>query len=258
MIKIFKIGGNVVEDEALLEGFCRDFASVPSPKVLVHGGGVMASALQKALGQEPVKIDGRRVTDADALDAVTMCYGGLAAKKVCATLQKYGCNALSLSGCDGDAVRAVRRAPRKVSDGRTVDFGFVGDVKPMSVNAKLLKALIGMGIVPVLNAINHDGNGQLLNTNADTVASSVAAALEGELLCCFEMDGVLRDKNDPASVIPCIDPALYQELLADGSVSEGMIPKIENCFDALRCGASGASILNAGKICSCPGTRITL
>lgn len=194
MIKVFKIGGNVIENSQMLEQFCKDFASVDGMKVLIHGGGVMASKLQESLGQKPVKIEGRRVTDEEALKAVTMSYAGWCNKMLVATLQKYGCNALGLSGCDANVVRASRRAPRTLTDGKTVvDYGFVGDVKPESINKDILTGFLDMGLTPVLNAINHDGKGQLLNTNADTIACSVAASLEAELVCCFELDGVLAD-----------------------------------------------------------------
>lgn len=249
-IKVFKIGGAVIEDASMMERFCRNFAQVQGPKVLVHGGGVLASQLQKALGQEPVKIEGRRVTDADALKAVTMCYAGWCGKSLCATLQKYGCNAISLAGCDADIIRARKRAPRTLMDGVTVvDYGFVGDVKPETVNADALLKLLECGFVPVVNAINHDGEGQLLNTNADTVACSVAVALKAALVCCFEQKGVLRDIADPSSVIPRIDAALFEQYKADGTVSEGMIPKIENCMKAASMGAGYSIIKSADDVC---------
>jgi len=258
-MKIFKIGGSIIEDPALLDAFCRDFAAVDGEKVLVHGGGVMASELQKSLGQTPVKIEGRRVTDADALKAVTMAYAGWCNKILVATLQKYGCNALGLSGCDGSVIKASKRAPKPLMDGKTlVDYGFVGDVKASSVDASLLGKFVAMGLVPVLSAINHDGNGQLLNTNADTMAGSVAAALKGQLVCCFELDGVLADFNDKNSVIPIIGLQDFERMKADGSISEGMIPKIENAFKALRSGASAVTIKSAARLCDASGTRIIL
>ena len=259
MTKVFKIGGNVIEDSAMLEAFCRDFASVHGPKVLVHGGGVMASALQEALGQKPFKIEGRRVTDSDTLKAVTMAYSGWCNKTLVSTLQKYGCNALGLSGCDADVIRAGKRAPRVLSDGVTVvDYGYVGDVSARSVDAAMLESFLDLGLTPVLCAINHDGRGQLLNTNADTVAASVAAALKAELICCFELDGVLADRNDPSSVIPAVSTADFERMKSDGSIADGMIPKIENCLYALRCGAAGASIKNALRTADDSGTMIML
>lgn len=259
MIKVFKIGGNVIENTQMLEQFCKDFASVDGMKVLIHGGGVMASKLQESLGQKPVKIEGRRVTDEEALKAVTMSYAGWCNKMLVATLQKYGCNALGLSGCDANVVRASRRAPRTLTDGKTVvDYGFVGDVKPESINKDILTGFLDMGLTPVLNAINHDGKGQLLNTNADTIACSVAASLEAELVCCFELDGVLEDRNDPDSVIPVIDTDKFEEMKATGQIADGMIPKIENCLTALSNGAVKARIKNATRITDDSGTEIEL
>lgn len=259
MIKVFKIGGNVIEDEQMLERFCADFAQVPGPKALVHGGGVMASRLQKSLGQEPLKIEGRRVTDEDALRAVTMCYAGWCNKTLVARLQKYGCDAIGLSGCDASVITAEKRAPRTLQDGVTVvDYGFVGDVSKESVNTFFINTITSLGLVPVFSAINHDGEGQLLNTNADTIASSVAAALGAELICCFELDGVLRDINDPSSVIPEISAADFERMKADGTIADGMIPKIENCLTALREGARGAVIKNASRTGEDCGTRIVL
>lgn len=259
MIRVYKIGGNVIEDSAMLEGFCRDFAALEGPKVLVHGGGVLASQLQTSLGQKPVKIEGRRVTDEDALKAVTMAYAGWCNKTLVAKLQKYGCNALGLSGCDANVITASKRPPKTLMDGVTVvDYGFVGDVVPESVNAPFLNSLLGLGITPVLCAINHDGNGTLLNTNADTIASSIAAALNAGLVCCFELDGVLEDRNDPSSLIPQIGPAGFERMKADGTVADGMIPKIENCFKALRSGAFSAEIRNAGRLGEDICTKIML
>lgn len=259
MIRVFKIGGNVIENEAMLQQFCEKFASVPGAKVLVHGGGVMASALQKSLGQTPVKIEGRRVTDEDALKAVTMAYAGWCNKHLVASLQKYGCNAIGLAGCDGNVISAKRRAPRTLMDGVTVvDYGYVGDVVKDSVNSAFLKSLVDLGITPVLCAINHDGAGCLLNTNADTIASSVAAALGASLVCCFELDGVLEDISRPESVIPLIREADFERMKASGQIADGMIPKIENCLAALRCGASKAEIRNALKLDGASGTVISL
>ncbi|MBO4264218.1 MAG: acetylglutamate kinase [Bacteroidales bacterium] len=255
---VFKIGGNVVEDEAALRQFCRDFAALEGPKVLIHGGGVMASGMQRALGQEPVKIEGRRVTDAETLKVVTMVYAGWCNKHVTALLQAAGCHAIGLAGCDGSVITARRRPPRTLLDGQTVvDYGYVGDVTPASVNVSLLESLAGLGLVPVLCAINHDGEGNLLNTNADTVASSVAAALGASLVCCFEYDGVLRDRRDPGSVIPLIRAADFAQMCAAGIIADGMIPKIENCLAALRAGAAACFIRNAASP-GAGGTQICL
>lgn len=257
-MKVVKIGGNVVDNPAMLESFCRDFARLEGPKVLVHGGGVMAGRVQEALGNPQVKIQGRRVTDAETLKVVTMVYAGLCNKTIVALLQREGCDALGLSGCDASVIKASRRAPL-VIDGREVDFGFVGDVSAQSVDAERLRAFCGMGLVPVLSAINHDGEGNLLNTNADTVASSVAAALGAELVTCFEKKGVLLDVDDDGSVLPALNPESYEALKAEGRIADGMIPKLQNAFKALRDGASKITIKHAADLLVAgSGTTITL
>ena len=257
MIKVVKIGGNVLDDEAALKQFCRSFAALEGPKVLVHGGGALASKMQEKLGQKPLKIQGRRVTDPETLQVVTMVYAGWCNKLLVSLLQENGCNAIGLSGCDGNVVKAAKRPPL-VIDGTPVDFGAVGDVTPASVNRPLLEALLAQNLVPVLSPINHDGAGNLLNTNADTVASSVAATLGAELWTCFEKDGVLRDINNPASVIPQLTAASFGQLKEEGIIADGMLPKLENAFRALREGASKVVILNASKLLEGKGTAITL
>lgn len=256
MIRVVKCGGQVLDDAALLEAFCRDFAALEGPKVLVHGGGALAGRFQKALGQEPVKYEGRRVTDDDTLQVVTMVYAGWCNKQVVSLLQADGCDAVGLSGCDGSVITAAKRPPKALSDGRVVDFGWVGDVTPSSVRVDFLQLLLDQGFTPVLCAINHDGAGQLLNTNADTVASSVAAALGAQLITCFEQPGVLKDRNDPSSVIPCIDRASYASLKADGIVADGMIPKLDQAFDALEKGAASVRICHSGDLLGSGGTLI--
>lgn len=258
-MKVVKIGGNVVDNEPMLRQFCRDFAALEGPKVLVHGGGVMASGIQQALGQKPIKIEGRRVTDEETLKVVTMVYAGWCGKHIAALLQKEGCNAISLAGCDASVIKASKRAPRTLSDGVTVvDYGFVGDVKASSVNVELVEGLVNMGIVPVFCAINHDGEGNLLNTNADTIASSVAAALGAELIYCFEKKGVLMDKDDDSSVIPSITPADFERLSADGIIADGMLPKIENSFKAIREGARNVVIKHAEDLLNDNGTLLSI
>ena len=258
MISLYKVGGNVVEDPAALDLFCRQFAALEGPKVLVHGGGVRASQVQKALGQEPVKIEGRRVTDAQTLEVVTMVYAGWCNKSIVTRLQGLGCDAIGLAGCDGGAVTARRRPPKTLSDGVTVvDFGFVGDVTAASVNCEFIFRLLDAGLVPVFSAINHDGAGQLLNTNADTMAAALSVALGAKLFYCFEKNGVLCDRNDDDSVIPVLDPAGYDRLKAEGRVAEGMIPKLDNAFQALRDGAAGVVIRNADLLAP-GGTELKL
>lgn len=258
MISVYKVGGNVVDDPAALDRFCRQFAAVEGPKVIVHGGGVRASQVQKALGQEPVKIEGRRVTDAQTLEVVTMVYAGWCNKDIVARLQAEGCNAIGLAGCDGGVITARRRPPKTLSDGVTkVNYGFVGDVTPASVNRDFLLQLLSAGLVPVLSAINHDGAGQLLNTNADTVAAAICVALGAKLFYCFEKNGVLCDRNDDQSVIPVLDPQAYQRLKTEGRVADGMIPKIDNAFQALRDGAAGV-VIRSADLSAPGGTSLTL
>ena len=284
-IKVIKIGGNVVDNPLLLEQFIRDFSAIGTPKVLVHGGGVMASQMQKQLGQQPVMIEGRRVTDAETLKVVTMVYAGWCSKSIVALLQKHGCNAVGLSGADADLIRATRRPPvRKAgqADGETVtiDYGYVGDVDPHMINAGFLYHLTDAGITPVICAITHDGNGSLLNTNADTIASSVAVSLasyikegiraeslssgkpaelpEVSLIYCFEKDGVLYDKDDDNSVIPGITPEYYSRLKREGRVAAGMIPKLDNAFNALEHGVKEVVIKHAGNLGNGIGTVLSL
>ena len=259
MINVIKIGGNVVDNPALLDQFVHDFAALEGPKVLVHGGGVMASQMQQAMGQQPVMIEGRRVTDEETLHTVTMVYAGWCGKHIAALLQAEGCNAISLSGCDADVIRAERRAPRKVGD-RMVDYGFVGDVDAASVRADFILRLLDGGITPVFNAINHDGQGHLLNTNADTIASSVAQALAKlaptRLVYCFERAGVLYDKDDDTSVIPSISPDSYALLKADDRVADGMIPKLDNAFAAIAAGVESVVIKHAMNLSKEIGTTL--
>ena len=256
MIRVVKCGGQVLDNASLLETFCRDFAALEGPKVLVHGGGALAGRLQKALGIEPVRLEGRRVTDPETLRVVTMAYAGWCNKQVVALLQRFGCNAVGLAGCDGNVVTAAKRPPIALSDGRVVDFGEVGDVTPASVRTPFLELLLEAGMTPVLCAINHDGAGNLLNTNADTVAASVAAALGGSLTLCFEQPGVLRDRNDPESVIPWMDKDSYAALKAGGIIADGMVPKLEQAFAALDAGAPAVRICHSAALLSEGGTTI--
>ena len=286
MIKVVKIGGNVVDNPALLKEFVKDFAKMPGMKVLVHGGGVMASQLQKDMGMVPSMIEGRRVTDEDTLRIVTMVYAGWCSKNIVALLQAEGCNAIGLSGVDGNVIKAKKRAPVYVESLESeVDYGFVGDVNADSVNARFIYSLLEKGIVPVFNAINHDGNGNLLNTNADTIASSVAVAManyryrspkdiccrceecthcsddgrlchETELIYCFEKDGVLYDKDDDSSVIPEIDRNRFAELKAEGRVADGMIPKLANSFKAIDNSVARVIIKHARNVLNSKGTTL--
>ena len=286
MIKVVKIGGNVVDNPVLLKEFVRDFAAMPGMKVLIHGGGVMASKMQKDMGMVPVMVEGRRVTDEETLKVVTMVYAGWCNKNIVALLQAEGCNAIGLTGADGNAITAAKRPPVHVESLDTeVDYGYVGDVTAGSVNASFIYSLLEKGIVPVFNAINHDGNGNLLNTNADTIASSVAIALAGyryrspkdvccrceecthcsddgrlthetELIYCFEKDGVLYDKDDDSSVIPEIDRGKFAQLKAEGRVADGMIPKLANSFKAIDSGVARVIIKHARNVLGTTGTTL--
>ena len=286
MIKVVKIGGNVVDNPVLLNEFVRDFAAMPGMKVLIHGGGVMASKMQKDMGMVPVMVEGRRVTDEETLKVVTMVYAGWCNKNIVALLQAEGYNAIGLTGADGNAITAAKRPPVHVeSIGADVDYGYVGDVTAGSVNAAFIYSLLEKGIVPVFNAINHDGNGNLLNTNADTIASSVAIALAGycyrspkdvccrceecthcsddgrlthetELIYCFEKDGVLYDKDDDSSVIPEIDREKFAQLKAEGRVADGMIPKLANSFKAIDSGVARVIIKHARNVLGTKGTTL--
>lgn len=257
MIKVVKIGGNVIDSEEALSSFVSDFASIEGPKVLVHGGGKLATRLAERLDIPTTMIDGRRVTDSDTLDVVTMVYAGLVNKRIVAMLQSLGCNAIGLSGADGGAVRATRRAANPI------DFGFVGDISVEGVDAAFIRNLTEQGTVPVFCSIMHDGKGQLLNCNADSVASAVAVGLatecDTELLFCFEKRGVMRDVDDDTSVIANINREGYKALLAEGVVNKGMIPKIDGAFRALECGVKVVTIKHSAELAdSSAGTKIEL
>ena len=237
-IKIVKIGGNVIDDESKLTRFLQEFASIDSPKILVHGGGKLATRMAERLEIKTQMIDGRRVTDKATLDVVTMVYAGLINKRIVAALQNFGCNAIGMSGADAGIIRADRRSPEPI------DFGFVGDIA--EVDGERLKSFAGEGIVPVICSIMYDGKGSLLNCNADSVASAVATGVgrvaPSELIFCFEKAGVLRDVADESSVIHEITAETYPALKAEGVISSGMIPKVENALKAVAEGVRGVTI----------------
>lgn len=243
MIQVIKIGGGILEDAAKREAFLQEFAAVEGPKVLVHGGGRLATTMADRLGVEQQMIDGRRVTDKDTLDIVTMVYGGLVNKQLVASLQTMGVNAIGLTGSDGGWMKAVKRP---IKNG--IDYGYVGDVK--EVNGSFLRMLIDNGYVPVIAPLTFSAEGWLLNTNADTIASSTATSLapDAQLTFCFEKAGVLRDAEDESSVIECINRESYKQLLADGIVSGGMIPKIDNAFAAIEHGVQSVRITHATNL----------
>ena len=228
-----KVGGKVVEEPAALAAFVRHFAAVPVPKILVHGGGRTATDVATRLGIESRMVEGRRLTHADALDVITMVYGGLISRRLVAHLQAAGTNAVGLTGADLDLIRARQRPVGNI------DWGFVGDVA--HVNADGLRALLATGATPVFAAITHDGAGQLLNTNADTIAAEVAAALaphyDVTLAYCFEHPGVMRSLAEPDALIARLTPDDYAHLRADGTIQAGMVPKLDNGFRALAAGA---------------------
>lgn len=243
-ITVIKIGGNVIDNEEVLNAFLARFAAIEGDKILVHGGGKLASRLQKELGQEVQMIDGRRVTDRATLDVVTMVYAGLVNKQIIAKLQALGCNAIGLSGADGNIVRAHRRPAKPI------DYGFVGDID--GVDTTMLRSLLEAGLTPVFSAIMHDGEGMLLNCNADSVTQAVALGAAHlaptDLVFCFEKRGVLSDAEDDNSVIARITPESYLQLKADGIVSGGMIPKIENALRAVEQGVRTVRIKHADDL----------
>ena len=254
MIQVIKIGGGVLENEAQRDAFLRQFAVIEGPKVLVHGGGRLATTMAERLGVETHMIDGRRVTDKETLDIVTMVYGGLVNKQVVAQLQTMGVNAIGMTGVDGGWMKSVKR-PIK----HGIDYGYVGDVTEL--NGAHLRTLLDNGLTPVIAPITFSAEGLLLNTNADTVASQTAVGLvesrklnvEGreanvQLTFCFEKAGVLRDADDESTLIPRITRESYKQLLADGIVSGGMIPKIDNAFAALERGVKSVRITHANNL----------
>jgi acetylglutamate kinase len=253
-LTIVKVGGKIVEEEQSLKQLLIDFSKIEGFKVLVHGGGRSATALAAKLGIESKMVNGRRVTNKEMLKVVTMVYGGLVNKQIVAGLQAIGVNALGLTGADLNYMRSERRP---VFD---VDYGFVGDVK--EVNAGLLVDLIGKGVVPVLAPLTHDKKGNLLNTNADTIAGEAAKALakyfEVTLMYCFEKKGVLTDENDDESVISKLTPELFEKYVAEGFINGGMIPKLENSFEALKAGVKQVIITKADQIQIGNGTKISI
>jgi len=241
---VVKIGGNIIDDAQKLKAFLSIFASIKNPKILVHGGGKLATSLAAQLGIKQQMIDGRRITDAETLKVVAMVYAGLINKNIVAGLQAFDCNAAGLSGADGNAIRAHKRRHA------TIDYGFVGDVDV--VDATYLTALLVQGITPVVCPITHDGAGQLLNTNADTIAQETAKALSThynvQLIYSFEKSGVLLNAEDESTVIPSINPAYYQQLKEEGKIFAGMIPKLDNAFAALQSGVGKVIIGRAEQL----------
>ncbi|MFT2007540.1 acetylglutamate kinase [Pontibacter sp. 13R65] len=246
-LHIIKIGGNILDSPAKLESFLLDFAALPEPKLLIHGGGKIASTIGKKLGIEPNMVEGRRITDAETLKLVTMVYAGLVNKNVVAQLQSMSCNAIGLTGADANIIPASKRPVKQI------DYGFVGDVAgPETINATVLDTFLKSGLTPVCAPLTHDKVGNLLNTNADTIASVLATAMahlyQVKLIYCFEKKGVLQDADNDESVISRINKKSYKQLKEDGIVTLGMIPKLDNAFAALDQGVSAVIIGDAAEI----------
>lgn len=231
---VVKVGGQVIDNTEALQEFLEDFVAIPHPKLLIHGGGKLASDLSARLGISQAMWQGRRITDKETLKVATMVYAGLVNKTVVAQLQSKGCNAIGLSGADANCLKTQKR---EVKD---IDYGFVGDCFPDGVNLDFLDMLLANKLVPVLSAITHDGKGQLLNTNADTIAATVSKELakryQVNLIYTFEKKGVLLDVNDERTVVPRLSKSTYKQLLKEGIISKGMIPKLDNAFDAIEGG----------------------
>jgi len=253
-LKIVKIGGNIIEDKQLLKAFLKDFAALKEPKILVHGGGKSATTLAQKLGLKPTMYKGRRLTDKANLEVAVMVYAGLINKNIVANLQAHNCSALGLTGADANIILAAKRPVKHV------DYGFVGDI--INVSAKSIKLFLDNGLTPVFCAISHNNKGQLLNTNADTIASEVASALSDfycvELHYIFELKGVLSDINDKNSVIEKINLKKYKDLLDDVKIADGMLPKLHNCFEALNKGVYQVKIGDASLVGKTQNLHTTL
>lgn len=257
-IVVLKIGGNIINQPSQLSAALAYFAALPNPAVLVHGGGRKADEILQLMGHAPKMVDGRRITDAPTMEVVAMVYAGLLNKQIVASLQALGCPAIGLSGADGNLIQASKRPAG------TIDYGFAGDVE--MVNAAFLEQLLtprqdyGQEQCPIICPITHDGQGQLLNTNADTIAQAIAQALAQNntvsLRYCFELPGVLEDLHQPESLITRISPGDYEDLKARGIVAAGMIPKLDNAFAALAAGVAEVIIGNLASLQAGSGTKI--
>ena len=243
---VIKIGGNVIDDEKNLTAFLQNFAFIIAKKILVHGGGKIATKIGEQLGIQSNYINGRRITDEATIDLVTMVYGGLVNKKIVAKLQSLNCDAIGLTGADANIIPAVKRPVKDI------DYGFVGDVLKEKIAIKNLEVLLANNFTLVIAPLTHDGNGQMLNTNADTVASSLAVALSNRydvrLIYCFEKNGVLENVEDDDSVIKLITKEKYQQLLTDKKLFDGILPKIDNAFAAIDNGVKEVLIGHANDL----------
>lgn len=251
-LTVIKVGGKIVEEENTLKQLLHDFAQIEGHKILVHGGGRSATKIAERLGIQSNMVDGRRITDAATLEIVTMVYGGLVNKNIVAGLQSLGVNALGLTGADMDVIRSEKRPVKEI------DYGFVGDVK--TVKSDTLRWLIDKEIVPIMAPLTHDGNGNILNTNADTIAAETAQAMSAHydvtLVYCFEKKGVLMDENDDNSVIPELNKDLYKKYVEQGIITGGMLPKLDNAFGSIEKGVTQVVITQASEIGKPSGTRI--
>jgi acetylglutamate kinase len=245
---IIKIGGNVIDDENNLSAFLKDFAAIEGKKILIHGGGKIATKLGDKLGIESKYVNGRRITDAETIDLVTMVYGGLVNKKIVAQVQSFQCNAIGLTGADANLIPATKRPITKEG----IDFGFVGDVASNQLSINSFQLFLANGLTPIIAPLTHDGKGQMLNTNADTIASSIATALsvlyDVRLIYCFEKRGVLENVNDENSAIRLITKDIYQQLKNDNKLLDGILPKIDNAFAAIDSGVKEVLIGHADDL----------
>lgn len=268
ILYVIKIGGNVIDDDATLQSFLKDFATIAGKKILVHGGGKIATKIGEKLGIQPNYVNGRRITDAATIDLVTMVYGGLVNKKVVAKLQSLQCNAIGLTGADANLIPATKRPVTKPSiehvanntnppnnsslGDEGIDYGYVGDVDSDSLGLQNLELLLSNNFTPVFAPLTHDGNGQMLNTNADTIASTLAVGLSEiynvRLIYCFEKKGVLENVEDENSVIRLITKQKYQQLKQDKKLFDGILPKIDNAFAAIDNGVKEVLIGDANDL----------
>jgi acetylglutamate kinase len=257
---VIKIGGNVIDDSAKLDSFLRDFSAIKSKKILVHGGGKIATAIGEKLGISSKYIDGRRITDDETIDLVTMVYGGLVNKQIVAKLQSIHCNAIGITGADANLLSAKKRPVKEIN------YGWVGDIFPENINSENWKLFLENGLTPVAAALTHDCNGHILNTNADTIASVIAVALSSsyavKLVFCFEKNGVLENVDDENSLISKLTFNDYLSLKNSNKLFAGILPKIDNAFDAINKGVNEIIIGNSSRLSSLVngngGTKISL
>lgn len=244
VLKIVKTGGKLIEDKPRFQEFLMDFSALDGPKILVHGGGNFATEIATKLGYETKMLDGRRITDANSMQVITMVYGGFISKNIVANLQKLGSNAIGLCGADGRSIVSRKREVKEI------DYGYVGDIE--AINVDFIGSLLKQDIIPVFSAISYSEEGEILNTNADSVAAEISKAMsrdyETELYYCFEKKGVLANAEDDESVIQFLDREKYQQLLEEKVISDGMLPKLHNCFQALENGVSRIFLGNSASL----------